>query len=449
MVARSRKYLIRGGKLIDSNGVRIAELLVDDGKIEAIEQRIDPPRGCVEIDARDLVVSPGFVDLHTHLRQPGNERSETILSGSLAGVLGGYTALLAMPNTSPPIDSPEVVSYVKELSREALLDVYFAGAITKGRKGESLVEMGKLAELGIRLFTDDGNGVQDAQLMRRALEYARGIGVTLAQHCEDLSLANGGAVNEGAVSSVLGLRGIPNAAEDVMVARDIELVRLTGARMHFLHISTSRSAELVRWAKRDGMPITAEVTPHHLVLSEKNISGYNPIFKVNPPLRSEADRSALWSALNEDVFDAIATDHAPHHVEAKETTFDQAAFGMIGLQTALGAVLGEMNRSLSLSDGETLVAGGISDEQLMHLVGLLTSRPARIAGISDVHGGPLVEGRPANIAIFDPQLKWRLSESEIVSRSKNSPYLGVDLTGRVLYTIVNGELKLREGELCL
>ncbi len=446
MVAGRRKFLIRGGLLVDSKGVRSSDLLVEAGKIAACEKEIDPPSGAKVVDARGLVVSPGFVDLHTHLRQPGNENSETISSGSRAGVSGGYTALLAMPNTIPTIDSPEVVSYVRQMAREAVLDVYFAGAITKGRLGESLTEMSKMAELGIRLFTDDGTGVQNGQLMRRALEYAKGIGVTLAQHCEDLALSNGGAMNEGAVSSVLGMKGIPNAAEDVMVARDIELVRLTGARLHLLHISTGRSAEMVRAAKADGLPVTAEVTPHHLVLSERRLVDFNPIFKVNPPLRSDADRLALWGALGQGTFDAIATDHAPHHKEVKDTTLDQAAFGMIGLESALGAVLGEMQRQ----GAEQVVAGGgLPDEQLMKLVGLFTWRPARIAQIDDVHGGPLVAGRPANIAIFDPTLKWRLSETEIVSRSKNSPYFDTDLVGKVLYTFVSGDLKLSEGELCL
>lgn len=446
MVTGRRKFLIRGGLLVDSEGVRSADLLVEGGRIAACEKEIDPPSGAAEVDARGLVVSPGFVDLHTHLRQPGNEKSETISSGSRAGVSGGYTALLAMPNTAPTIDSPEVVSHVRQLAKEAVLDVYFAGAITKGRLGESLTEMSKMAELGVRLFTDDGTGVQNGQLMRRALEYAKGIGVTLAQHCEDLALANGGAMNEGAVSSVLGMKGIPNAAEDVMVARDIELVRLTGARLHLLHISTGRSAEMVKGAKAEGLPITAEVTPHHLVLSEGRLADFNPIFKVNPPLRSDADRLALWGALNQGTFDAIATDHAPHHKEAKDTTLDQAAFGMIGLESALGAVLGEMQRQVA---DQPVGEGSLSDEQMMHLVGLFTWRPARIAQIDDVHGGPLVVGRPANIAIFDPTFKWRLSETEIVSRSKNSPYFDTDLVGKVLYTFVNGDLKLREGELCL
>lgn len=449
MVTRGNGLVIRGGTVVDSTGVRRADLLVEQGRVVACAPVIEPDKGKREIDARGLVVAPGFVDLHTHLRQPGNESAETIVSGSVAGVVGGYTALLAMPNTTPVIDNPEVLRYVQELAKEAHLDVHFSAAITKGRRGDALTEMSKMADLGVRIFTDDGTGVQDSQLMRRALEYSKGIGVTLAQHCEDLKLANGGAMNEGAVSSVLGVRGIPNAAEDVMVARDIELVRLTGAKLHFLHISTQRSAALVQMAKSDGLEITAEVTPHHLALSDERLSSFDPIFKVNPPLRSQADREGLWKAFSEEVFDAIATDHAPHTHDLKETTLDQAAFGMIGLQSSLGVVLGELHRQLDLPKTKGVDVGSLSDEQLMHLVSMFTWKPARIAGLEAVHGGPIMAGRPANLTIFDPSAKWRLGESDIVSRSTNSPYSDVDLVGKVLYTFVNGEMKLKEGELCL
>ncbi|NNN18660.1 MAG: dihydroorotase [Acidimicrobiaceae bacterium] len=449
MVADYRKYLIRGGTLVDSIGVRRADLLIEDGKIIASEPGIESQRQYQEIDARGLVVSSGFVDLHAHLREPGNEKSETIRSGSQAGILGGYTALVAMPNTTPTIDSPEVVQYVQRLADGAPLDIFFAGAITKGRMGESLTEMSKMADLGIKLFTDDGTGVQNAQVMRRALEFSKGIGVTIAQHCEDLELANAGSINEGAVSSILGVKGIPNAAEDVMVARDIELVRLTGARLHFLHISTARSAAMVKMSKSDGLPITAEVTPHHLVLSDTQLMGFDPVFKVNPPLRSNHDRLGLWDAFDGGVFDAVATDHAPHHKESKDTTLDHAAFGLIGLQTSFAAVLGELHRRLDKQNPEDIDGGGLSDEQLMHLVSLFTWKPARIARIEKMHGCQLVAGQPANITIFDPKARWRLVGTDVVSRSKNSPYFDTDLVGKVLYTFVNGELKLKEGELCL
>lgn len=439
-----KKFHIRGGKLIDSTGVRYGDLLIEEGMIAASEEKIEFSKDYVEIDASGLVVTPAFVDLHTHLRQPGHE-SETILSGSRAGVLGGYGALLAMPNTVPAIDSAEIVRYVQNLAKTAALDVYVTGSITKGRLGETMTEMSKMADLGVRLFTDDGSGVQNAQLMRRALEYAKGIGVTLAQHCEDSELANGGAINEGAISSILGVRGIPNAAEDVMVARDIELVRLTGARMHFLHISTKRAAAMVASAKAEGLPITAEVTPHHLALSDERLSDFNPLFKVNPPLRSEIDRSGLWDALLGNVFDAVATDHAPHANSSKEIPLDQASFGMLGLQSAFGVVLGGLRSRLNLSVG----VNSIPDDVLMQLVGLFTWRPARIAQIDQSHGGPLVKGRPANVTIFDPDYRWLLATEELVSLSKNSPYFDTQLVGKVLYTFVNGDLKVSEGELCL
>ncbi|TAN19918.1 MAG: dihydroorotase [Actinomycetota bacterium] len=442
-------YVIRGGTLVDAIGVRRADILVEDGLIRASEREVKPPKGYQEIDARGLVVSPGFVDLHTHLREPGNEGSETMFTGSLAGISGGYTALVAMPNTTPTIDSPEAVRYVQQIAKDAPLDIYFAGAITKGRLGESLTEMSKMADLGVKLFTDDGSGVQDVQLMRRALEFAKGIGVTLAQHCEDLRLTNGGSINEGAISSILGVAGIPNAAEDVMVARDLELVRLVGARLHFLHISTAHSAEMVKAAKAEGLPVTAEVTPHHLVLSDSKLMGFNPVFKVNPPLRSDTDRLGLWRAFQGGVFDAVATDHAPHHKELKDTTIDQAAFGLIGLQASFGAVLGELHRQLDLPQEDGSFSSGLSDEQLVHLVSFFTWKPARIAQIDDIHGCQLVAGKPANITIFDPTARWRLAEADLLSKSQNSPYFDTDLVGKILYTIVNGELKLKEGELCL
>lgn len=448
VVTRSKKFLIRGGTVVDSTGVRQSDLMIEDGKIVANEPNIDLAGKFSEIDARGLIVAPGFVDLHTHLRQPGQEAAETIFSGSEAGVLGGYTALVAMPNTAPVVDSPEVVKYVQTLAKDAVLDVYFSGAITKGRLGSNLTEMSKMADLGVRLFTDDGTGVQDPQLMRRALEFAKGIGVTLAQHCEDLRLANGGAINEGAVSSLLGVRGIPNAAEDVMVARDIELVRLTGARLHFLHISTRRSAAQIELAKAEGLAITAEVTPHHLTLSEDRLMNFDPVFKVNPPLRSEADRSGLWDAYQRGVFDAVATDHAPHQRESKEAALDEAAFGMIGLQAAFGAVLGELHRQLDIKSDRAKEASSLSDEQLMHLIGLFTWKPARIAQISNVHGGPLKKGSPANIAVLDGKTKWNLTERDLVSRSKNSPYFDTEMVGKVLYTFVNGVMRVNEGELC-
>ncbi len=448
MVAGKGKFVIRGGKVVDQLGVRQADLLVDQGQIVFSGTNVDASSDFEQIDASGCVVAPGFVDLHCHLREPGQAGSETIISGSEAGVLGGYTALLAMPNTNPPVDSVEIVQYLSSKSKDAALDVYFSAAITKGRSGESLTEMSKLHQAGVRIFTDDGNGVQDPQLMRRALEYSKGLGVTLAQHCEDLKLSNGGSINEGSVSSLLGIRAIPNAAEDVMVARDIELVRMTGAKLHFLHVSTSRSAQMVAQAKMDGLAITAEVTPHHLNFTDARLMDFNPIFKVNPPLRSENDRRGLWKAYFEEVFDAVATDHAPHPKSSKEATLDQASFGMIGLQAAFGAVNSELYRQLCQAGSENSTETVLTDQQLLQLIGMFTWKPAKIAQIDSRHGGPLVKGRPANITIVNMEHKWQLGEGDIRSLSVNSPYFDHQLMGKVAFTFVNGNLAVKEGELC-
>lgn len=448
MVESKGKFAIRGGKIVDQLGIRQADLLIDQGQIIFSGTAPDVTSDYEQIDASGCVVAPGFVDLHCHLREPGQSGSETITSGSEAGVLGGYTALLAMPNTNPVIDSVEVVQYLQSISKKAALDVYFSAAITKGRDGESLTEMSKLQQAGVRVFTDDGNGVQDPQLMRRALEYSKGLGVTLAQHCEDLKLSNGGSINEGSVSALLGVRAIPNAAEDVMVARDIELVRMVGAKLHFLHVSTSRSAQMVAQAKLDGLAVTAEVTPHHLSFTDARLMDFNPIFKVNPPLRSEHDRRGLWKAYFEEVFDAVATDHAPHPRSSKESTLDQASFGMLGLQAAFGAVNAELHRQLELSGSGTSSEPTLSDQQLLQLIGMFSWKPAKIAQIDSLHGGPLVEGRPANLTIVNLGHKWQLVESDIKSLSVNSPYFDSQLMGRVVFTFVNGDLVVKEGELC-
>jgi dihydroorotase len=299
-IERARPVVvIRGGTVIDRNGERRADLLVADGHIAAVESALEHPLGASVLDADGCLVCPGLVDLHTHLREPGREESETIETATRAAALGGYTAVVAMPNTEPPLDSAEAVRNVYELAATASVEVAVAGAITVGRAGERLAPMAELAALGVRLFTDDGCGVQSAGLMRRALDYAGGLGVTLAQHCEDRTLAAGGAMHEGAWSSRLGIPGIPGAAEDVMVGRDIALARATGARLHFLHLSTSVSIDLVRQAKAEGLPVTAEAAPHHFTLTDRWASGYDPTFKVNPPLRPQSDVDAVKVGLAE------------------------------------------------------------------------------------------------------------------------------------------------------
>jgi dihydroorotase len=417
---------IRGGTVVDRNGERRADVLVADGHIAAVEATLVPPKGASILDADGCLVCPGLVDLHTHLREPGREESETIATGTRAAALGGYTAVVAMPNTEPPLDSAEAVRNVYELSATASTEVAVAGAITVGRLGERLAPMAELAGLGVRLFTDDGCGVQSAGLMRRALEYARGLGVTLAQHCEDRTLAAGGAMHEGVWSSRLGLPGMPGAAEDVMVARDIALARATGARLHLLHLSTSVSVGLVRQAKTEGLPVTAEAAPHHFTLTDQCAAGYDPTFKVNPPLRPQSDVDAVKAGLADGTIDAVATDHAPHAPELKDLPFDQAPPGMLGLQTALPLALSE----LGLPVGRVLA--------------LMSWQPASIAGLDatsggGAHGGPIGAGAAANLCVVDPRATWTVEAGALASRSHNTPYRGRQLCGRVRHTLFRGE----------
>lgn len=402
-----------------------------DGRIGAVEESIDAPSGTPVLDAAGCVVAPGLVDLHAHLRQPGNEEAETIASGSRAAALGGYTAVVAMPNTNPALDSAAAVREVQELAATALCDVRVAGAITAGRLGEALSPMAEMAELGVRIFTDDGAGVQDARLMRRALEYASALGVILAQHCEDSTLAAGGHMHEGEWSSRLGLAGAPAAAEEVMVARDLALLRLTaalGARMHFQHLSTEGSMQLVRAAKSEGLPVTAEATPHHFTLIDEAVKSYDPVFKVNPPLRSQRDVDAVKTALADGTIDAIATDHAPHPSEDKERPFDQAPPGMLGLETALALALTQL------------------DIPVESLLALMSWRPARIAGLESSQGAPIAEGSVANLCIFDPDHTWLVDADQLASRSRNTPYHGTKLRGKVRHTLYRGEVVVKDAE---
>ena len=417
--------LIRGGTIVDQAGERGADILIgDNGRLLAVGPGLDAPTQARVLDADGLVVVPGLVDLHTHLREPGREEAETIETGSRAAALGGYTAIVAMPNTEPTIDSAAVVRQVLDAGAKAVCDVYVAGAITIGRAGEALSPMAEMAALGVRLFTDDGCGVQNDRLMRRALEYAGGLGVTLAQHCEVEALSEGGHMHEGEWSSRLGIPGIPAEAEELMVFRDIALARLTGTRVHFQHLSTAGSVELVRAAKAKGLPVTAEVTPHHFTLTHAEVATYDPVFKVNPPLRTDADLAAVKAGLLDGTIDAIATDHAPHTQDVKEHPFDQAPCGMLGLETAFGLALTE------------LPSGGLDRSSI---VGLFTWRPAAIAGIEERHGGPIVVGSPANLCVFDPAENWTVDPSRSASRSRNNPFAGRTLTGRVRHTIVSGE----------
>jgi dihydroorotase len=417
--------------VIDQTGERRADVLISGGTVTAVDERVDAPRGARVLDATGCVVTPGLVDLHTHLRQPGREEAETIETGTRAAALGGYTAVVAMPNTEPPLDSAEAVRNVVDLARSASAHVAVAGAITVGRAGERLAPMAEMAALGVRLFTDDGSGVQSAGLMRRAFEYATDLGVTLAQHCEDESLAAGGAMHEGAWSSRLGIPGMPASAEEVMVARDIALARATGGRIHFLHLSTAISIELVRRARAEGLAVTAEAAPHHFTLTDECTSGYDPVFRVNPPLRTAADVEAVKAGLADGTIDAIATDHAPHAPESKDLPFDQAPPGMLGLETALSLALEELALPVA------------------HVIALLSWQPAAIAGLDPAHGGdqggPIAPGSPANLCVIDPAATWTVDPLALASRSHNTPYAGRTLTGRVRHTVFRGEPVVEEG----
>ena len=422
----SKSVVIKGGTILNQNGELRADVRIENEKIVEIGTNLDAD---IKLDASGCIVTSGFVDLHAHLREPGKEEAETIETGSRAGALGGYTALVAMPNTDPPQDSVAVIDFVREQGKRAgLVDVIPSGCITLGRQGETLAPMAELSQAGVNFFTDDGFGVQDASLMRRALEYARGLGVTLAQHCEVAELTKGAVMSECQCCTDLGLPGWPAIAEELMVFRDIELVRITGATMHFLHLSTARSVELVRAAKRDGLPITAEVTPHHLSLTQELLSSYDPVYKVNPPLRSSKDIRALKIGLLDGTIDAIATDHAPHPRRDKEMSLDMAPPGMLGLETALGVVL------------------ALGDLEIKDAVALLSWNPARIARVDSAHGRPISASEPANICVFDPEVSWSVDLQRLASKSINSPYVGRTLRGKVRHTIFKGTPTVIDGQ---
>ena len=422
-----KSIVIRGGEVVDASGTRRADVLVEDGRIAAVAGDGSSLAGDVVLDAGGCLVAPGLVDLHTHLRQPGQEEAETVETGARAAALGGFTCVLAMPNTTPAIDAAGVAREVLDLGRGACCEVRTSGAITVGRAGTQLAPMAELAELGVRFFTDDGDGVQDGRLMRRALEYARGLGVTLAQHCEDKVLSAGGAMNEGATSARLGIPGQPAEAEEVMVMRDIALARLTGGRVHFQHLSTRRSVALVAAAKAEGLPVTCEATPHHLTLTDERCASYDPVFKVNPPLRTDDDVAAVRAGLADGTVDCIATDHAPHAPETKEQPFDEAPPGMLGLETALAVALTHL------------------DLPVTEVLALLSWRPAAVMGAGDVHGS-LAEGRPAHICVVDPSATWTVEPERLASRSRNTPYAGMTLTGRVRHTVYAGEAVVVDAE---
>ncbi len=418
--------VFRGGNIVTNEGVVHTDLVVQGGQISEIGSGLAAKE---VVDISGLTVFPGFVDLHAHLREPGREDTETIETGSRAGAKGGYTAVIAMPNTNPAQDNVPTIEFVRlQGQRAGLLEVIPSGCITMGREGKALAPMAELAKVGVKLFTDDGSGVQDPLLMRRAMEYSKELNVVLGQHCEVSSLTQGAVMHECGCSSDLGVPGWPSIAEELMVHRDIELARLTGARIHFLHLSTAGSVELVRQAKLDGLPVTAEVTPHHLSLTAELLRGFDATFKVNPPLRTISDIDALKAGVLDGTIDAIATDHAPHARRDKELPLDQAPPGMLGLETALGVTCAAL------------------DLDPLAIAQVMSVAPARIAGIADRQGNLPRVGVAANLCFVDLNATWMINPETMASKSTNTPFVGRQLRGKVVHTMFNGDLVVRDGE---
>jgi dihydroorotase len=423
-------YLIKGAK---PYGGDPADILIKNGRIAAIGDSLSAT-GAEVIDAAGLIALPGLVDLHTHLREPGREDAETVETGSRAAALGGFTAVHAMANTDPVADTAGVVEQVWRLGQEAgLVDVVPVGAVTVGLQGERLAELGAMADSAarVRVFSDDGSCVSDPALMRRALEYVKAFDGVVAQHAEEPRLTAGAQMHEGDRSARLGLTGWPAAAEEAIIARDVLLAGHVGARLHVCHVSTAGSVELLRWAKARGVQVTAEVTPHHLLLTDACAESYDPVFKVNPPLRTDEDVAALRAGLADGTIDAVATDHAPHAVEDKESEWAQARPGMLGLEQALSVVV------------ETMVETGLLDWQ--GVADRMSVRPA-VIGRLDGHGRPLAPGEPANLVLLDPATRATVDPATLASRSRNSPYAGRELPGRVVATFLRGVPTVLDGK---
>ncbi len=426
-------YLLKGVSVL---GGAPTDLLIRDGVVAGLGPHLTAD-GAEVVDAAGLVALPGLVDLHTHLREPGREDAETVETGSRAAALGGYTAVCAMANTSPVADTAGVVEQVYRLGREAgLVDVQPIGAVTVGLAGERMAELGAMATsaAAVRIFSDDGHCVADPGMMRRALEYVKAFDGVIAQHAEEPRLTVGAQMHEGEVSARLGLTGWPAVAEEAIIARDALLAEHVGARLHVCHVSTAGSVEILRWAKRRGIVVTAEVTPHHLLLTDASAVSYDPVFKVNPPLRTGADVAALRAALRDGTIDVVATDHAPHAVEDKECEWAYARPGMLGLETALSVVLstGVFTRDDGSTDWDALAER-------------MARGPARIAGLAE-HGRDPAVGVPANLTLVDPAATWTVDPSESASRSRNNPYAGLTLPGRVVATFLRGQPTVLDGK---
>ncbi|HEX3156875.1 MAG TPA: dihydroorotase [Gemmatimonadaceae bacterium] len=418
------RLLLRGGRLLDpSQGLdRTGDLLVENGLVAHCGDRLEAVDGAEVLDCTGAIVAPGFIDVHCHLREPGREDVETVATGARAAAAGGFTAVCAMPNTDPVTDNQAAVGFiVRQALRANAARVYPIGAISVGQKGEALAEFGEMVGAGAVAVSDDGRPVVSAQLMRTALEYARTFGIPVADHCEEPTLAHGGAMNEGIMSARLGLKGIPSEAEEIMAIRDILLARRTGGHVHLCHMSTKGSVELIRWGKERGIRVTAEVCPHHLVFTEEEVSGYNTNAKMNPPLRTAEDVAALREAVTDGTIDLVATDHAPHHYDEKEREFADAPNGIVGLETALAAVATAL-----------VVPGTLSWATLIERMAVA---PARVFGLP---GGSLRRGTVGDVTVFDPDVEWVVDPSRFLSKGRNTPWTGRTLRGRPRYTVVGG-----------
>ncbi|MCF2529090.1 dihydroorotase [Yinghuangia soli] len=425
-------YLIKNAKVLGGDA---QDVLISDGRIAEIGTGLAAPDATQIIEADGHVLLPGLVDLHTHLREPGREDAETVETGTRAAALGGYTAVHAMANTDPVADTAGVVEQVWRLGQESgRCDVHPVGAVTIGLNGERLAELGAMHEsaANVKVFSDDGKCVHDAVIMRRALEYVKAFDGVVAQHAQEPRLTEGAQMNEGTVSGILGLRGWPAVAEEAIIARDVLLAAHVGSRLHICHVSTAGSVEIIRWAKSKGWDVTAEVTPHHLLLTDELVRSYDPVYKVNPPLRTAEDVAALREGLADGTIDAVATDHAPHPTEDKDCEWAVAAMGMLGLETALGIVQ------------QTMVESGLLD--WAGVADRMSVRPARI-GRLDGHGRAIAVGEPANLVLVDPSARRTVEPSELASKSANTPYAGLELPGRVAATFLRGVPTVIDGKL--
>ncbi len=433
MPERPQPVLLKGVRCYGEG--EAVDVLAADGVITEIAPSITPPEGAEVIDAEGQVLLPGFVDLHTHLREPGREDTETVATGSAAAALGGYTAVFAMANTDPVADNQVIVEHVYRAGQAAgLVDVHPVGAVTVGLKGEKLAELGTMAESAarVRMFSDDGLCVHDPLIMRRALEYSRALGAVIAQHAEEPRLTVGAQAHEGIQAARLGLSGWPASAEEAIVARDCILAQHAAARLHICHVSTSGTVDVLRWAKQRGTQVSAEVTPHHLLLTDDRLATYDPVNKVNPPLRTASDAKTLRDALAEGVVDCVATDHAPHAEQDKDCEWQAARPGMLGLQTALSIV------------AETMVRPGLLTWR--DVARVMSERPAEIARLAD-QGRPIAEGEPATLTLVDPEARWTVRGAEFASIAANTPYEGMELPARVTATLLRGRVTARDGRI--